>query len=336
MKKQIMASVLVFVLMLSMCTAVFAEEQQDTQSYKDYVTFEFTVECKVVNENTFSPGENFYFTVPECIGVTDAKDGVTAENAPKFEHVYPAGGYGSSTGCKGTATFVMPRYDSVGVGVYTYKTNLEAKTTAGMTYDDEEYTFTVTVINGEDGKLIRIPSMLKNKNGVKIDSVVNTYSAGSLSVKKEVKGNMGDTSKEFTVTVTLKSSKPVNQNILYKVGTETRKIESGNTGWKDGVATAKFTLKDGETVTLENIPYDVTYTVEEDSYESDGYEAASYDENQSGTISSPSVSTTIVNTKNKEVDTGIRLDSVPYIMMLIAVCASMFVFAARKRMMRED
>ncbi len=331
-----MSLVLTLALVLSMCTVIFAEEQQDTESYTDSWTFELGVEYKVVNENTYPPGENFYFTIPECVAVSDAKEGVTVENAPKFKDVYPAGCPGGNvTESKGKATLVLPSFDSVGVGVYTYQTKIKAGKTPGITYDDEVYTFTVTVINDGNGGFIRIPSTLKKSDGTKTDAAVNTYSAGSLSVKKEVKGNMGDTSKEFNVTVTLKSSEKLMQNIGYYIGTKTYVIDSYY-DWKDGVATVNFTIKDGETVTFENIPYGVTYTVEEDSYESAGYDAAAYDENQSGMINSPSVSTTITNTKNGDVDTGINLDSVPYIVMLTAVCASMLVFVARKRMARED
>ena len=107
--------------------------------------------------------------------------------------------------------------------------------------------------------------------------------------------------------------------------------------WGDGTASADITLKHGETVTFENIPYDVTYTVVENDYTADGYDVASYKMNGidasdgSGMIDSAADTVEITNNKGGEVDTGINLDSMPYIMILALVAVCAVVMFARKR-----
>lgn len=89
--------------------------------------------------------------------------------------------------------------------------------------------------------------------------------------------------------------------------------------WTDGQATATIDLKDDEKVTFSNIPYDVTYTVVEEDYTSDGYSASYNFADSSKTINSSSDSVTITNQKQKDIDTGITTDNLPYIMMFAAV-----------------
>lgn len=122
---------------------------------------------------------------------------------------------------------------------------------------------------------------------VKINEIENQYYAGSLSVTKAVEGNAADKDKRFEVTVVF--TKPegsiINSDITYsavtaETGTTAEKITivgqttdgnkwvrlSGSTSGDSTQAltnTVKFWIKSGETVTFNNIPYGVTYTVTE-------------------------------------------------------------------------
>ena len=205
--------------------------------------------------------------------------------------------------------------------------------TAGVTYDETEYTFTVTVINGEDNTFIRVPSRIRNGEGQKVDSVTNVYTANSLSVEKIVQGKLGDKSREFTVTVkfTAPEGTEVKQSIWCGTSEETEIIEASD--WEDGIAEATISLKNEETVTFYNVPAGVTYEVTENDYEEEGY-TTTY-ENQSGTMGADPISTVITNTKDGgEIETGINLDSMPYILMMVVVCAGVVVLFARKRVER--
>ena len=85
-----------------------------------------------------------------------------------------------------------------------------------------------------------------------------------------------------------------------------------------------------------NIPYGVTYTVAESDYTGEGYDAPTYtygDDTQA--VDSASETVEIVNNKGGRVDTGVSLDSLPYVMLLTLVCGGMALLVTRKRVTRE-
>ena len=116
---------------------------------------------------------------------------------------------------------------------------------------------------------------------------------------------------------------------------DTKTIVTGD--WKaDNTAEVTISLHHGETVTFTNIPYGVTYDVVEDTkYTQEangGYDAATYafSDETSKKIDSDSDTVTITNNKSVEVDTGITLDSLPFVLIL-AVCAGAVVLFVIKR-----
>jgi len=336
--KKFLSMMLALVLVLSMSTVAFAAEES-SGTYTDMSTVTLTKEYKLTNSGTTSPAETFSFSTLTCTGVENAGVGVTKDNAPVptiGSATFEAGAAGDATKGTQTITITLPTYTAV--GVYTYTFTETDGGTAGVTYRSNVITLKVTVIE-QNGK-VRVAAVHTEENGqAKSGSFDNTYSAGSLSVKKNVTGIMGDKEKEFTVKVTFTapSGDTVREAITYVDGTETKTIDAGD-GWT-GSKEVEITLKHDETVTFTNIPYGVTYKVEENNYTTEaegGYDAASYDSNKEGSISSASVSTTITNNKGGTVDTGIVLDSMPYVLMLAVVFMGLFVFFSKKRMMREN
>lgn len=329
--KKILSLALALVLVLSMSTVAFAAEGEET-TYKDMSTVTLTKEYKLTNSGTTSPAETFSFSALTCTKVEDAGVGVTASNAPVptiADVSYTAGEAGSTT-AKKNITITLPTYTSV--GIYTYTFSETDGGTAGVTYRSDAITLVVTVIE-QDGK-VRVAAVHTEGEGkAKSGEFNNEYSAGSLSVKKTVTGIMGDQQKEFTVKVTFTApaGDTVREAITYVDGTESKTIAAG---WNT-TAEATITLKHNETVTFNNIPYGVTYAVVENDYSADGYDAASYDNNKEGTINAASVSTTITNNKGGTVDTGITMDSMPYVLLLAVACMGLIVFISKKRMMRE-
>lgn len=335
--KKIISLALALVLVLSMSTVAFATDGEET-TYTDMSTVTLTKEYKLTNAGTTSPAETFTFSALTCTSVTDAADGVTTGNAPVptiASVAYAAGEAGSETARK-NITITLPTYTSV--GIYTYTFTETDGGTAGVTYRSDAITLVVTVI--EQGGKVRVAAVHTEGEGKgKSGEFNNEYSAGSLSVKKTVTGIMGDQQKEFTVKVTFTApaDDTVREAITYVDGTETKTIAAGD-GWT-GSKEVEITLKHDETVTFTNIPYGVTYTVVEDDYTNEadgGYDEASYafdDENKK--IDSASENVTITNNKDGEIDTGITMDSMPYILLLAVTCMGLFVFVSKKRMMRE-
>lgn len=334
--KKFLSMMLALVLVLSMSTIAFANEGEET-TYEDMSTVTLTKEYKLTNPGTTSPAETFAFSALTCTNVTDAANGVTTTSAPvpTIANVsYDAGGAGGKNARK-DITITLPTYTSV--GIYTYTFTETDGGTAGVTYRSEPITLVVTVI--EQGGKVRVAAVhTEGACGAKSGEFNNKYSAGSLSVKKTVTGIMGDQQKEFTVKVTFTApaGDTVRGDITYVDGTETKTIAGGWTDSKE----VDITLKHNETVTFTNIPYGVTYTVVENDYtakENGGYDAASYkfDDNNKK-IDSASESVTITNNKGGNIDTGINMDSMPYILMLAVVFMGLFVFFSKKRKMREN
>lgn len=171
----------------------------------------------------------------------------------------------------------------------------------------------------------------------KTGGFTNEYSAGSLSISKNVTGNMVDQNAYFAVKVTLTGVEGKTYLPTYAVTGGS--YESNPTEIAIGTETT-FYLKHGETITIGNLPYDVTYTVVEDDYTSEakgGYDEASYNfSDDAKKIDSASDTVTITNNKGTTVDMGVALDSLPYVLMLAAACAGMFVFFSKKRAAHEN
>jgi pilin isopeptide linkage protein len=335
--KKLISGALALGLAMSMGLTAFAADGDTTVA----MTY------KAENADTTSPKETFKFTVT-AKSVTDAgtkSDGqaITVADAPKLtleDAAYDGGAAGNTDKMTKALAFSVGSAEFPGVGIYTYEITQTDNKVWGVTYASATYKLVVTVTNGTDGKLVKTIGIHTEQSGdVKTNTIENKYSAGSLSVKKEVTGNLGDKKKEFEVIVTFdatgtatdgSTTKTVNSVISYTEDGVTKTIEGG---WSDKKAVT-IKLHDQETVTFTNIPYGVKYTIKEADYSSEKY-TATYNEN-TVTISAKETSEVITNSKTGDVDTGINLDSLPYIMMLAIAGVGLVVFAAKKRGMRED
>ena len=87
---------------------------------------------------------------------------------------------------------------------------------------------------------------------------------------------------------------------------------------------------------ITNIPYGVTYTVVEDNYTTEGYNAADYSfDDANKTIDSAQDTVTITNEKNGMIDTGIYMDSLPYVLALALIFGFGAVLFIRRRRVSE-
>ena len=332
--KKFLSILLALALVLSLGTVAFAT---GGEPYTDHETVTLTKNYKLKNPGTESPKETFAFENVKCVSVTDAAEGVTAKTAPELTvgGIEFSRGAATVDGYKGTLTIELPDFPSV--GIYTYTFNEVDRGTAGVDYRSETITLKVTVLHGEDG-LIRVPAIYAEGAGqTKVDSFINTYSAGSLAVTKKVTGNLGDKDKAFNVTVTFKAPEgdTVQSTISYTLPGE-RDPRTISGGWNDSTK-VELSLKHDETVNFTNIPYGVTYTVDEQDYTTEGngkYDPAAYEfSDDAKKIDSTNDTVTITNNKNLgTIDTGVFMDSLPYVLLLVGACAGLVVFFARRRM----
>lgn len=337
--KKLLACLIAAATMFTMGSTAFAEETDDkVQIPENAGTVTFIKEYNLEGSGS-SPKETFTFKV-EGESVTDAGDGVTIDTygLPIVGTVtYEVGDAGSANKDK-TVSVKLPEYKNV--GVFTYKISEIATTnTAGVTYDSTPVYMKVTVVNDEDKRGVKIESVIfKKGRDEKIandaPAFTNRYSANSLPVKKVVTGNLGDKSKLFTVSVTLKNDtgKTMSSDISYEVGEITNTIKTSD--WVNNIATAEINLKHEQTIAFTNLPFGVTYEVTEADYTNDGYEAPEYTfTNTNKTVDKTAQDVTITNKKDGKIDTGINLTTLPYILVfagVIVIAGAAFITRRRR------
>lgn len=170
------------------------------------------------------------------------------------------------------------------------------------------------------------------------DGAVNFYAHyaplyTSVDIKKNVTGNMGDKSKKFNFIISVVNG---NTNLPFKIG------ETQYTG------STTITLSDKQTTRLTQVPVGATVTITEDDYYSNDRYTPSYtiddnpsvSNNREAKITSISrrdndVSHEVTFTNNKDAipDTGLDLNTTPYILALgiVAAGAGVLLFRRRKR-----
>lgn len=339
--KKLLALTLVLCMVFCLSVAVFASAEEPTPApgevgwtpTSDQETVTITKVYKLVGAGA-SPAETFTL---EQVGDGEVKDG-DADTAPHLGTITGATfseGAATADGATGSITIALPTYTNVGVYEYKLKEVVPSgttKPTAGVTYYADEILLRVTVVEGANGKL-RVAAVhtetLTNVNPTegktKYDTFPNVYSAGTLKVSKTVQGNIADKDKyfEFKVTLTGDDTKAYATSFAVTGGSTAannpQTIEIGQE--------TTFKLKHGDTISIANIPYGVTYSVTETAV--DGYTTTKTGD--TGTINAAEQTAAFTNTKEGTIDMGVTLDSLPYILALAVVFGGAVVMVSRKR-----
>ena len=323
--KRLFACLLALTMMLGLSATAFATETAEkVQTPANGGTVTFEKEYKLIGEGT-SPAEKFKFNIVDAGvengGVDAGKQGMPTVGTADYDE-----NGATTTGAKEAVTVTLPTYTSV--GVYSYTITETTGTTAGVAYDSKSVTMKVTVVNNNNGGF-EIAAVSFTKDGKKLANneaaFNNTYTANKLSISKTVAGNLGDKSKYFDFTVTLTG----------KEG-ETYTLPATITGGSDGSGkeenvaisgTTTFKLKHGDTIRIENLPEGVSYKVEEATPSDYTMNATS----QEGTMDAEAKTAAFTNTKTGDIDTGVYLDNLPYILVFAGVLAIAAVFIVRRR-----
>lgn len=191
------------------------------------------------------------------------------------------------------------------------------------------------------------------------ETFTNTYEAAAIdpdpenpdepvlgfNVSKVVEGELGDKTKAFKINVSFESAKKVAPNaIAYKYVDPQSKEEKTqyvamayDSVSKTYKGTKAIELAHGGTFCFDNVPYGVVYTVVEDSASAGDYEVTytPFDDSAklcTGKIATPAVNVVVTNTEPTQVDTGVVMDFLPYVLVLAFVGAAcvMLVFKKRK------
>lgn len=312
--KKLLAIGLVFVLVLSMSLVAFG----NTDVSEVVVGKEITLG----NEGTLNPAEEFNFNVG--VGLYNGPiANVTAPVLPATLSISIAQGV-----LVGSGGIDLPAFTAI--GEYTYPVNEVAGNTAGFVYDSATYYLKITVLNDGEGGFIRVLTLLDEENDVKADAFDNKFNAGSLVITKQITGNFAVFTDEFDVTVTLTpdQGKNIKEGPISVTGA-VNDVGSVSKNAETGIVTVTFKVTHNSTVTIANIPYDVTYEVTED--EGEGEYTATITDNDNGRIDGASQTVGIVNDLSTEINTGINLDNLPYILILGAASIGLFGFTIRRR-----
>lgn len=360
--KKLLSIGLAAMLAFGLATTSFAASEGTTEKNPSAATIKkhYVME----NAGTTAPDETFEFTVT-ATKVTDAATGVTKDNMPMIGTSDGKGGYTATVNFKSNPeattdgqvlensfNVALPECDSQvaapatgerytvypSVGVYTYTLTEKDNKTAGVIYDTAkdkgDITVVVTVEQDPADGLIRVVGVHAERpydKSKKTDIIENKYQAGTLSVSKKVEGNMGNKGKYFKFTVTLNA--PENKEVKSAIGVGDTSYPSNPKSITVGTAT-DFYLKDGETLSFTNVPYEVTYTVVEANEDYTTTVNGTNGTTANGTIGGKTTNVAYINTKKGDVDTGVVLNNMPYILVLAVLAVGVAVFIIRKR--RED
>lgn len=227
------------------------------------------------------------------------------------------------------------------------------KETGQYISDDESFTFnaqiegfdspvTFTLKNGESKTIENIPV------GAKV-VVTETVPEGMEASNKLSGADSYTDGNKHTVTALTQNTTVNFHNKLKLMNVTVKKLIDGSLGNKKkefefkinikhgqtDINTITMNLSDGEETEISNIPYGATVTISENSQDYTATVKCGNDEAQSDTYTieklTENTDVTFTNVKDGAPNTGVLLDSVPYIILLTLAVAGAVIFTVRRR-----
>ncbi len=258
----------------------------------------------------------FTFTLTQC-----DKDGNPESNEPLLTKVIAVTGENVSE----DKFFIGYTSSEVYEGDVYYLIKEVAGADSSISYDPSVYIVGVKI---EDGAAV-IDSFTKDGKTVddKVAAFINSCST-SVTITKEVTGNMGDRSKEFTFEAYLTKG---TADIDFPAA------EDGDKYTVDGTV-ATFALAHGESITIDDIPIGATLVVTE---KPEGYVVYINDTNRENNpdddgaieheVKAGDNEILYTNYKEADIDTAVHLDYLPYIILFAIVGTGVIIAASDKR-----
>lgn len=334
--KKLTAMAMTGVMVMSMGMTAFAADGITGIDVKKTVT---------TDGNTYAPNTTFTFTIAE--GEADTVSGKTV-------YAGVAGGLTMSEGIEFTADSnadTAAEYIKSGAitvnagkfttpGIYHYVVSEDAGTYEGITYDTKTYDLYVYVENVEGeikvaGVTASIPEGEGNPEKATEIAFTNDYgktnnTVHSVLITKEVTGNQGDKTKEFSFSLSVDGD----EGELYKVVYTNQMDEEIVTYLTSGAEAASYTLKNDESLQIYGLSAGDTYTVTEADYSGDGYTTTVNEEEtntKTGTTAEGNVTVAFENNKNVTTPTGIAMTFAPYALMVVFAGVFAVMFLRKKR-----
>ncbi len=293
-----------------------------------------TITKELIKEvNAYAPNTEFQFSiVPGAAGVTE--DGMPITAGPEGGVSFAGGndsvkftdGVGQGS-MEQTLSLVVNNGSFSAPGIYRYTVSEVKGNYEGVQYDEttknfdvyvnsdgDVYAYTFTDAGAENGK----------DDGVFTNKYDENTGLGDLKITKEVTGNQGNKSQEFTFTIGVDGADGEQYHVVYGDDNATAELTSGSI--------QTITLKHGETATIYGLSASDVYTVTEADYSDQGYDTTinKQDTNTvTGTLGDAN-EIKVVNEKEATTPTGIVTDIAPYVIMVAAAVVLGFAFL-RKR-----
>ena len=334
--KKLTAIAMTGVMVMSMGMTAFAADGITGIDVKKTVT---------TDGNTYAPNTTFTFTIAE--GEADTVSGKTV-------YAGVAGGLTMSEGIEFTADSnadTAAEYIKSGAitvdatkfttpGIYHYVVSETEGTYEGITYDKTSYDLYVYVENvGGEIKVAGVTASIPEGEGnpEKATEIAFTNDYGktnntvhSVLITKEVTGNQGDKTKEFSFSLSVDGD----EGELYKVVYTNQMDEEIVTYLTSGAEAASYTLKNDESLQIYGLSAGDTYTVTEADYSGDGYTTTVNEEEtntKTGTTAEGNVTVAFENNKNVTTPTGIAMTFAPYALMVVFAGVFAVMFLRKKR-----
>lgn len=226
-------------------------------------------------------------------------------------------------------------------GIYRF-TVTESGTVNGVTNDTKNIRYIDVYVVDNNGALSVSNYILHDGTAAipgdgeytdKATGFTNTYATENVTLTKQVEGNMGDKSKDFTFTITVTSAGGAkNYTVEASDGTEYPAIAAGTP--------ATVYLSDGESVTIKGLSEGDTYKISEE--EVSGYttkytttgevsEEATTGNETTDLTTATSTSVIFYNISEASTPTGIVMDIAPYALLVVIAAAGCFVFLRKRR-----
>lgn len=384
MNKRIWALLFVLMMILSMGSVAMAEGEAAAGGVT--LTKQLTIDNVdgVASIDTTDVSFTFRFKAEKDTDATNKdlailyNSNVPAEayNYPELftgEQVVTIGGafdYTNGTTYKGTTTVLTQekleeKFANIPYGAYWYKISEVSRPDQeylGVTYSKEELRLRVVVYEGENGNKIVKAAFLTGTDGeltkMANPAIVNTYQLGQLVIEKKITGNASNPEDAFKVQVQLEDKDITGDRTLVcpKITIVNSPTDENNEDMNKSLTdfakidTRDIWVKNGTKITIDHIPYGLTFTVSEINEETNGY-VATYEQmgmtatgedadamvkGVMGKADQQKFNVTITNTREiEDIDTGVSLDNLPYILLLGVALAGILIFVIKRRTAEE-
>lgn len=370
--KKLFAGIVAVAMMATMAAPVFADTEEPSYKNEDGTTKYFTASDSIDLSKVYTiktgtaPAEKFEFTLTAGKAYAGPEDGAKEIKMPTPKKTT---GYavewtsGLATTDTKNFSIALSDLDISDVGVYNYTiSESNANGTPGVSYAGD-INMKVTAVHPSDDSnaLVYYVALRDAKTGAKKsnkNAFKNIYGDGnvhSITLSKTIHGNFGSLNDTFVFQIKLHGTTGKTYAGATVSTTSTGvTLPENKTITIDADDYYEVTLGHNQSVTISNIPDDVTYEIIEKNSALDadsgkvmnngytvtlkhGDTAANFTDNvkATGEIKND-VSVDFHNTHDGEIDTGVILDNAPYIALLTIVAAGAVFMVIKKRRNYED